>query len=145
MSANAVVAFSRDSPLQELTKSEILLIHSKLLVSNSKGDIRELIGGQIIRKYKTLRILVIGCSRDSIVDSLAGRISDQGQSSSGVHDCRISGLVDWRSIHTRRFGLDTPEALTVVYGSIGNIFARRFNSRLIDVAKRVEALRLYIT
>lgn len=131
-----------DVTVTGIGESEVFLLDSKLLSTNGESNDWEFVDSGLGWVDPTLLVAVVLGAWDGSVDGLAGIISDQSKSGSGVSNGSVAALVNGLAVDSCRGGVEHPETLGVVHWGVVDILTRGLDSGIVDVTKGVERCSL---
>ena len=127
---------SVDHAVPCIRKAQILFLHGELLTPNSKADNGQLIGSIACREDVALLGGVVFAAWDGLVNSLAGRVIDKAEGGSRIGNGGVAGALNCLASNHCRSGVEHPEALGVIDGSVEGGLAAE--GGLINVAEGIE-------
>ena len=127
---------SIDHAIPCIREAQILFLYWELLIPNSKTDNRQLIGSVACWEDVALLARVVCAAWDGLVDSLAGRVVDKAEGGSRIGNGGVAGALNCLASDHRRGGVEHPEALGVIDGSVEGGLAAE--GSLINVAEGIE-------
>ncbi len=129
---------SVDHAVPCIREAQILFLYRELLTPNSKADNGQLSGSVACREDVALLGGIVFAAWDGLVDSLAGRVVNKAEGGSRIGNGGVAGALNCLASHHCRGGVEHPEALGVIDGSVvGGLAAE---GSLINVAEGIERL-----
>ena len=131
-----------EEPRFGFDETEIFLLDGELFSADGQRDDRQFGFGGVGREDVALRVVVVGCAGDGVVDCLAGSVVDQGQGGAGIGHGGIAAAVDGFAVHRGGGRVELPEALRAVDGCVVDLLAACGDGGLVDVPKGEEGFPL---
>jgi len=121
-----------------IRKRQIFLHDGKQVIANGELHNGELVGGHARREGVSLLCGIVRGARDGGVDSLAGGVVNKSKGSARISDGGIARASNAGAVDAGGGGVEHPEALGVIDGSVDGLLARSSDGGLVDVTKGVE-------